>query len=717
MAKCHHCGENLVDEPRWGPCSICGTNEDFCTLCGWWELGPEDWLDKDRWREINARISAKKVSLFESCEKLPDAEGLVAAIVCQCELMQAQLEKPSLFQNQDYTYRLWREAHPTWFDAAKFVCGFFNHLFGTTTTAKDYDTRPAHEDCRLHGMLLTFLSAYQACAEAQQARLIADAKGPPLNIHDAAKLAELHYLSHGGFGKIDEILALHDSLTLRHLGTMEQLLKGNLDLQMAHALITSDTQSERLSRQIAIHAFMLYSALLPVFQPYESQTVPSKGTFNASSNLAAGIFTKADLDRLFYQWEGPETAMVKMAPQSLLHRLVVSFETSPLDPDYRRWFKRHSAGTLTSILEHPKLTDLQKIYLLSFPSLDDPKCPSACRLVQLKKTTKAMAGFFGRLFRHEELTTKLKQAKLPLPFDGLDPLNLPQVQSAVEALLGLFHQGRYPLQTCCTAANIGYIGKGPYKGLLEVYEEPVTLADVLAPCSVKPASASFPGLRYRLTDVMGAADQRTKSPFQYLSWRVQKDRMAHRFLPMEYREYEVTAAISQAFPVPMPDPTYGDHLILWKPDLLTRCTFKVGDSGKPTRSFLVLLQELLDQIGRSEVVPKTALFNLLLLFTLGQSRQETFQELTRAKELLVVFPSAPPRLLDLEAHLYGTVGIGDAELILAPCPGAANAIAQQSLLERAQKAFNTERVLLYDQEALAGNKNKDLEWFEPLAKL
>ena len=713
MPDCHHCGESVSD-PREGPCSTCGTEAEFCTLCGWWELGPEVFIETLRWKEITAKLGPRVDSLFSSCEVVPDVQDLVQAIVGKCQLMQAQWDAPSLFDQGPYTYRMWRPAYNTWGEAAHFVCGKLNQLQGTATQAADFDTRPTDLECRLHCMLLTFLSAYDYGVRSQQDRLILDKETPPLNIHDAAKLAEHHYTSHGGFFAIDSMHTLHDALTLRHLDTMEQYLKGNLNLQMAHALILSDTQSDRLSRQIAINAFRLYSALLGVFQPYGAQRIPNKGFFRASENGAAGIFTAADVDRHFY---GSEQDTVKTAPQVLLHRLVCSFETSPLDPDYEKWFKFHTPASRDAVLLNPKLTDLQKIYLLSFQSLDDPKCPSGCKAVLLNKARRRLAEFIGNLHRDEPIRLKLEKIQQPLPFPTLDVKSLSEVEGIVHLLVDLFLRGQFPLQTCCTAANIGYIAKGPYKGLLEVFEQKVALGELLKLCSAPHADILFAGLRYRKTDADGAADQRKKSPFQYFSWRVQKDRMAHRFLPMEYREFDVTAAVAQACPVPTPSFTYGDHLILWKQDLLTRCTLKIGDSGKPSRSFLVLLTELLEQAkGRTALVEKTAVVNLLVLAMHPGSPTERLQTLIKPKEYLAVFPDRPLNALDLEAHLYGEVGIGDVDLILAPCAGDARAHEQQVLLERCQKAFNTNLVQLYDVDALKVNE-KDWDWGPLLEKI
>ncbi len=717
MPGCHHCGED-APELREGTCSTCGADGEFCELCGWWELGPEETLETSRWKEINTPIGPKANSLFVSCEDVPAkriAEEIVKAIVGRCKLMQAQLGASSLFENSKYTYRLWRPALKTWKDAANFVCGKLNQIYGSVTKPEDFQTRPTDPDCRLHCMLLTFLSAYDYGVRSQQRRLILNERTPPLNIHDAAKLAEHHYTSHGGFFGIGMKHTLHDSLTLRHLDTVEQYLKGNETLQMAHVLISSDTQSERLSRQIAINAFRLYSALLPVFEPYDNQKVPNKGTFNASSNGSAGIFTKKDVQRHFY---GDELDMVKTSAEVQLHRLVCSFETSPLDPDYRHWFKFHTPASRDTILNNEKLTFLQKVYLLSFPSLDDPKCPARCRGELLAKARVRVAGLLKNLKKEKPLHKKLKEIKQQIPFEGLEPDHLEEVQAALVFLTDLFHRGQFPLQTCCTASNIGYIAKGPYKGLLEVYEERVPLGDLLVPCSAPHARVDFHGIRYRRSEVERAADQRKDSPFQYLSWRVQKDRKAHFFLPMAYGEYDVTAAISQATPAPTPDSTYGDHLILWKREVLDRCTFKIGDSGKPTRSFLVLLSGLLQQaVEEQRILSKLAVFNLLLLaMQHPRSPLKRLQLLIRDESLLVVFPDRPLCALDLEAHLYGDVGLPEVDLILAPCSSKIQLPQQEELLLKCQMAYRTKAVQLYDSDALKLNE-KDYTWGDLVARL
>ena len=297
------------------------------------------------------------------------------------------------------------------------------------------------------------------------------------------------------------------------------------------------------------------------------------------------------------------------------------------------------------------------------------------------------------------MTTLLKATTLAVNrFSGLHSDLL------LEMVIAYGLKGRLRLQTC--ANDISFIANHRYEGVLSVYAANTTFGAALAPCVASQNNQDvLIGSRYAKSDAQRASDNRRLTPFPYMSWRVQKDRLAHKFLPLAYSDYDVTAAVTQTWPYPEPQGTYGGQLIVWKKEIVPFCTFKVSDSGRPTRSFLLLLDDLLAlAVDRNDSVGKLGVLNLLLQAFVPDAETRLLLADFIQNDLEDFTPKRPKRGVDIEAHLYGDLRLADVDVILYPSKANAVAATRQTVTQ----LFGVTPVILYDEDKFAARDN-DME--------
>lgn len=678
MAKCHHCGVDADDDDDFLPkrCTTCGGEGVFCTICGWWELGPTEVFGSKTVGPIMKAFTPRDAVV--PCHK-DDDEGLnkaARAIHEACKLMTSQTANIFWDDGAEYHVAMWKDDRTSWQEGVTAAVDWLDPYLSA-----DPNDKLAQ---RMRAMLVTWLSAYELCLSSQLSRLSGDDAKALLSLHDTSAVAAKHYALHKGFG-IDGKTVDLDVATLRHMDTIEQYLKGNLKPQFAAVAILDTLPNPNDAAAAVIHAGMLYSAVLAVVRDYAKNKVPSPDTFSPASNGASGIYRKNDIHACF---RDGDTSLVSMAYQKRIRLLADAVLTCP---DFQgRPFRFNSQASDDVIDNRGSLTGPQKLYLKSVQDLDDPQSPSACQPVIRARVKKRLEKLRAGLAQSERVTSLLK------PVFGLNPFEAMKTDTLIDMIVAYGRKGRLRLQTC--ANDISFISNKRYEGILSVFAADVTFAVALAPCSAATGcNDKLTGSKYTKTEVKKASDTRKKTPFQYMSWRVQKDRMAHKFLPLAYSDYDVTAAVTQTYPYPEPQGTYGKQLIVWKKDIVPFCTFKVGDSGRPTRSFLLLLDDLLQMaVDRAEMFTKIAVVNLLLQSLVPDCDTRELLDAYISKDLQD-FPIRFRRGDDIEAHLYGNLRLADVDVIFYPCK--ANEVNATRLT--ATQLFGNTPVILFDTDTFA----------------
>ena len=110
---------------------------------------------------------------------------------------------------------------------------------------------------------------------------------------------------------------------------------------------------------------------------------------------------------------------------------------------------------------------------------------------------------------------------------------------------------------------------------------------------------TFEDLAFNLTENLKREDGRQHA-WHYLEWRKQKEGFMYDYYMRSTDDSPVFTSLSQDVNLPLPNKTYGHHLIVWKQDVLRRAIFTLGDYGRPRRSVLLLLRDLLYPIGRKD---------------------------------------------------------------------------------------------------------------------
>jgi hypothetical protein len=659
---------------RPGKCSTCQSTDDFCEICGWWELGPRETLGIE-----TAELAAEALQPQSNLEKCHD----VGKEYALCTLMTEQWSASTTFKAKDYEIQLWGPGRNA--TAPMHAMAWIERF------PPDLEAPIAR---RLGAMFLTYASAYQHCLEQQFARMALNDPAALLSLHDTAAIAAKHYALHEGFWtcKTQKELQL-DCLTLRHVDTIEQYLKKNMASNIAAWLLKSDAGAS--AGDVAVRALLLYLALLTIAAPWESQKVPSPKTFSPADNLASGIFPANHIEACL------KDGAVSLAVVAKLKELLDALLTMP---DLAKRPFRFNTEQSDARIVGRNLSPRQELYLRSMQDLDADDCPSACKEVLLDRATKNLAALMKPLKAAKNLRKLVTIIGADISF-----LTEPAFASAlVEKFIQYGRDGRLPLQT--SANDVSFIAKKPYVGIFALHAAPCTVADVLRHCELaKNGKEPFTGCSYARQNVEKASDTRQKVPYQYLSWRMQKDRAAHKFFPMAYDDYEVTAAIAQGYPVPQPELTYGPQTIVWKPAVIPFCTFKVGDSGRPTRSFLQLLDMLLD--SSKDLKVRQSLFNLLLrLLVMPDSFGHSFGNGLGKKA--ITLPMSPPSGLDVEVHIYGPVTAVLVEGILYPFN------EDEDLRDKLSFTFGKLPVALYDVDTLRKrqqDQDNEVDWMSALA--
>ncbi|HKO55203.1 MAG TPA: hypothetical protein VJ276_04950, partial [Thermoanaerobaculia bacterium] len=113
-----------------------------------------------------------------------------------------------------------------------------------------------------------------------------------------------------------------------------------------------------------------------------------------------------------------------------------------------------------------------------------------------------------------------------------------------------------------------------------------------------------------------------------------------------------------------PQFTYGPQTIVWKTRILPFCIFKIGDSGRPTRSFLKLLDEMLGHALQGNIYVKLSLLNLLLqLMNMGLPFDKMYDK--RLGRGALRLPYTPACGTDIEAHIRDQVNVSFGGLTVA----------------------------------------------------
>jgi hypothetical protein len=665
MAACHHCGVDIeaLDEVS-GRCDTCGEVGKFCKVCGWWEVGVEG-IPFSGFGDSRKGLKPK-TDVVLSCQL---NAGEISPIVDACDLMTEQKTRASPYKSSGYTYSSWN-GPKNWNDAVANAVHWIDGFFS------DPDSDDAK---RIRAMLITYLSAWEYCLRNQLQRLADGNIFAPLSLHDASAVAARHYKAHNGF---DLTASLDfDCGVLLHVDTVEQYLKGKMKPSVA-ALLIRDSQGEarNLTRKKAIEATLLHLTHLTIVAPIEGQTLPEETHFSPAENRASGIYPQAYIDSCFISIDQ------RKASVAVMDKLAVLLEMIQERPAFAgRQFRFNSLASDGRLNANDRLSDNQRMYLKSLPDLDDDDCPARCKTVLTAKTLDMLGKFMENLGQSEDIVSELAKVA-----DFSDLYSKDRAADFLNAFVKFAAAGKLALQT--SANNALFITTKPYVGLWALRCTKKYFGVALE-CS--KADGDFVCMDYQRADVKEAADQRKDCPFRYMSWRVQKDRIAHKFFPMDPADYEVTAAVSQEYLVPRPEATYGKQMIIWKPDVIGCCTFKVRDSGRPTRSFMVLLHDLLFAARTySDPAAKQAVLNLFSqLFRLDSPLADRFDEITN--DGLCTFPSFPfLRLLDVEAHVYAQLTIADTFGIVYPASADTLVDVSQDV---SAKVNGRTRAVFYDE--------------------
>ncbi|MBV9496675.1 MAG: zinc ribbon domain-containing protein [Acidobacteria bacterium] len=692
---CHHCGTEVDDgaaDGQDGRCSTCNTVSRFCLVCGWWELGPPDNLAVDMANVATAALTAASDVITPCAYPNP----LVTAVTSQCSMIEKQLTTKASYAAGAYSIQYWNGTIQTLHEA---VTKAVNWLKGflPEDAADPYGRR-------MRAMTIVYLAAYQQCFEHQTQRVVGGNPFASASLHDASTIAAKHFALHNGFGIDDDLLA-DDVAALRHVDTIEQFLKGTMKPAIVAWRIRHDIPDLERAGSAAARAFLIYLALLTVARPWSQQTKPDAG-FSPTSpdNLAAGIFRQAeDITALIPDVTSRATSMLAKTRLKALYDALIAL------PDFPggRLF-RFNTPESDDRLDQGTLSAAQKLYLQSLQDLDDGRCPSACQQILYNATAANITRIVRGFAATEEFVDLCRG--LGKFFDGVRYLLDPEMVGVmVTNFLQRSRSGRLALQTC--AVDASWIIDKRYVGIHAVYADRGTFGALLFSCAEgKNCGDAFVGSTYGKAEIARATDDRRLSPLNYSHWRIQKDRAAHKFLPLAYEDYDVTAALSQSYPLPEPDPTYGTQMLVWKPDLWRFCTFKIGDSGKPTRSFLALLH-MLSETALVDFNSRVALFNLLLPVFNGNDEEPAalFADAMRRKWLYQT--KRPGRFVDIEAHLYGDIRLDAVEVVVLPKSGARNA-----------NRFHVPLVVVYDDVAFAERAqdldkgNSGLAWMTAAAR-
>jgi len=672
MPNCHHCGTNVNTAQK--QCRTCGGQGSFCTICAWWELGPPDVLNSDMGDRVQELFTANENVVVVPCDSddEPEPHEAAKALYDQCKLMTSQTVNVFWLDDKGHQIACWSDPSWSWEEA---VAHAMTWLDTYLSEEKDHPWSN-----RMRAMLVTWLSAYELCMGSQVRRLFEDDASAKLSLHDISAVAAKHYRLHNGFDVSGIGLDL-DVATLAHLDTIEQYVKGNMPAQYAAMFIRNSIANATYAANAVLNGGLLYAAILSVVRDYAKNKVPSPQTFSPADNKASGIYRKADIELCF---TGGDTSAVSAAYQTKIRILGDAVRSLP---DFQgQPFRFNSVGSNGVIDNGGGLSNAQKLYLESLPDLDDDNSPAACRTVVRQRVLVKLERFRAALAGSVDVTDWLT------PIAGANFFSLVDAETLLEMLLGRKANGHLRLQTC--ANDVSFISNKRYEGILSIHASDITFAKSLAGCT-KAANCNdtLTGSKYTKSEVDKAADTRKKSPFQYMSWRVQKDRMAHKFLMGAYSDYDVTAAVVQSFPYPEPQSTYGPQVIVWKSAILPFCTFKVGDSGRPTRSVLLLLDDLLRiSIDQNSIFTKIALFNLLLqAFAFDNDTRDLLGDFIQ--NALTDFPAKRPRRGDdIEAHLYGNLRLADVDVIIYPT----KANAAQQTKQTAEGLFGDTPLVLYD---------------------
>jgi hypothetical protein len=665
MPSCHHCGAEppLPDPLHEGKCTICGqTKAAFCAICGFWEVGAPD-LDDESLDKAQTALAPKMTAVLSCTDDVAES----APVIDYCQLMQEQKTcAAALYTAADHTYTFWREA-TTWAEAVAkavhWIDGFFDD--------------PASDAAkRMRAMLIVYLSSFELCLRHQLRRMAEDSTTAPLSLHDISSVAAAHFRAGLGFGASADFDA--DAAVLKHVDTIEHWSKGTMKPAMAAFLLRETFGSPAAALKAANEALLIYLAHITTVHPFEGQILPSPGTFNPSSNKASGIYPRDHIDSLFLD---------SMADRKISMALTLRFseliQLIAKMPDFAgRPFRFNTTTSNGKVTSNARLSGNQQQYLSSLPDLDADDCPAACARVIRERTLSMLAALMEGVGKSKAITTALAR---------ISDFNLLYDKQNAEAVLNKFiafgQKGRLFLQT--SANSVSFIKTKNYRGLWGVYSKDTALAAVVTPC---PGSGEILSVvDYRKSQAEAASDDRKKSLFQYMSWRVQKDRIAHGFFPMNPLDYEVTAEVSQSFEAPRPQATYGKEMIVWTPALVSCCTFKIRDSGRPTRSFLQLLHDLLAE-GTAET--RTAILSFLILTLRSGGLMNRYESLIGEHELCVFSPSSIPRMIDVEAHIYAQVTLDDVFAIVHP---ASSATVDQRLVQM-NSDFPRKGIVLYNEE-------------------
>lgn len=676
---CHHCSIQVEDGAANGIdglCSTCDTAGRFCLICGWWEIGPPDDLGVDRADAATQALTADS-DIITACAY---PNPLVTAVTSQCAMLEKLMTASASVESGQYAVRYWNGQIQTLHEA---VTKAVNWLKGflPADSANLYGRR-------MRAMTVVYLAAYQQCLESQALRVVQGNPFAPLSLHDTSAVAAKHFALHNGFDIEGGRLAA-DVAALRHVDTIEQFLKRKMKPAVAAWLIRKDIPDADAACSVATCAFLVYLALLTVVRPWSQQTKPDTGfSPTDADNLAAGVYRQdQDITALI-----PDVASraTSLAARTRLKELWDALHAVPDFPPGKLF--RFNTDRSDAVLDTGTLSPAQKLYLQSLQDLDSGDCPSACQKIIYEQTVANIERIVTAMAATEDFVDLCKT--LEKPFDSW-PFVLEPANAAV--LVGTFLQrckaGRLALQTC--AVDASWIIDKRYVGVHSVYAERLPFSDLFSSCPAgQNCNDPFIGSSYGKLQIAKAKDDRKASPLNYSCWRMQKDRAAHNFLPLAYEDYDVTAAVVQTFPLAEPDPTYGAEMLVWRPELLNFCTFKVGDSGRPTRSFLALLHAI-SKTALLSGESRLALFNLLIpvVSKLDAPPGQLFAE--GVKKGWLYKTNRPARLVDIEAHLYGDIRVDAVEVVVLPNEKKKDA-----------KRYRVRQVVLYDYGSFVARANE-----------
>jgi len=387
-----------------------------------------------------------------------------------------------------------------------------------------------------------------------------------IHMFNAPAAAEKHLETCFRHAKFSTIVRWDLARKALSLEVVELLLRGKMPMYRAHAeTLRIAANGAKLAKRLLAVGICLYYARTAGW-PHEA---PPAGGFNPLE--AYGYLSEAHKTYLY----GDPPSDPPRFTQAVEARLGTLYASLDTPAPGKLWFPDQE---VQDEVTGKRINQSQANFLQSFPRMDHSRerdrseCEQEIR-EQVKARIKSVTGRRWRLGNYlDELIADIRT-------------NFYIENSCTDGLITAFRAGIAGEQIQSDVQRMR--GDPPHN---EPWRE------VFPDCV---PDGTFEDLAFNLTENLKREDGRQHA-WHYLEWRKQKEGFMYDYYMRSTGDSPVFTSLSQDVNLPLPNKTYGHHLIVWKQDALCRAVFTLGDYGRPRRSVLLLLRDLLYPIGRKD---------------------------------------------------------------------------------------------------------------------